>query len=772
MPQHAEIRRTRTLLVWLYVVITAVIIVAGYLSFRSYQQSLQAESGSQLKAIASLKAAEVASWREEQVGDAVELVSNPIFGEYVRRQLESDDDATRALQEWLTSIKESEGYEQALLIDAEGAVHVSAPQSETDLPLALTSRIASAINSDELVAVDFYRDDVTKRIFLATIAPFETEAASGVTAGALVLLTDPTAFLYPYIQEWPGDAKTAETLLVRREGEDVLFLNELKYQKGTALELRIPLTETQTPAVQVALGKEVVMDGSDYRGVSTLAATKLVPDSDWGVVARVDSDEVYAPLKARLGTTIAMVVGVLVTGLLGILYVLRLQATRIYREQYELEAERSWLAAAIDGSLNEVYAFDAETLLITYANHGALENTGYTMDELALMTPSDIKPEYTADSFHAALEPLLSGEKAVLVFETEHLRKDGSQYPVAIRLQLTERGGKRLFLAMVNDITERRATEAELADYREHLELLVTDRTEQLQETNEELAATNEELAATNEELTATNEELESSNEELRTLYQEAAEAASELERLNSELELAGNAKSDFLASMSHELRTPLNSVIGFSDIMLQGLAGELNEEQARQMGMINSSGKHLLSLINDVLDLSKVEAGRMEPEPERFDLSFAVHEALDVVRPQVDERGLALLADGIDEPCEIVSDSRMVRQILLNLLSNAIKFTETGTVSVTVAESDSTVAIAVGDTGPGIAPADLQRIFDAFTQARVRDRRPDGTGLGLAVSAKLAALLGGELAVESAPGEGSTFTFTFPKAWTPESGS
>lgn len=794
MPDHAAIRRTRQLSLVLYFVLAAVLVLAGYLSYSSYANELHAEVSSQLKAVASLKATAVEVWHEEQLGDVTLLSGNASFRRLLDEALSSDAGATRELDDWLSGVRHAGNHGSALIVDAHGAIKLAQPAESATLPPDLLSDISEAVLTGKAAVAEFYRDQ-EDHIYLATIAPVPSESSSE-TVAALVLVSDPADSLYPYIQEWPGDAETAETLLVTKDGSDALFLNELKYQKNTALKLRIPLSKTDVPAVQAALGFEGVMNGVDYKGAAVVAATKGIPGTPWAVVARIDESEVYAPVRARLSLIIGLVAGALVTGLLGMLLVLRLQASRIYREQYEAEAERSWLSGAIDDSLNEVYAFDADTLHFTYVNRGALRNTGYTMDELTGMTPVDIKPEYTNESFRAAMEPILSGDRDLLVFETVHLRKDGTEYPVLVHLQLTTRVGQRLFLAMISDITKRRAAEAELAVHRENLELLVVQRTEQLQDANEELAATNEELAAgneelfaandevaaVNEELAATNEELESSNEELaaaneelassneemQTLYEEAAEASNELERLNRELELAGAAKSDFLASMSHELRTPLNSVIGFSDIMLQGMAGELNEEQHRQMEMINSSGKHLLLLINDVLDLSKVEAGRMEPEPEPFDLCGVVHEALDAVRPQAERSGLALVADGTGVSCDVVSDARMVKQILLNLLSNAIKFTETGAVSVTVVESDSSVAIAVGDTGPGIAANDLKRIFEAFTQVRVHDHRPDGTGLGLTVSSKLAALLGGELSVVSARGDGSTFTFTLPKAWTP----
>lgn len=773
--RHDEVRRTRRLLLWLYAALSVALIVAGYLSYANYESSLKAGVAGQLKGIVNLKTNEISSWRAERIADAEMLRSSPGFAKLVERTVSGPDQpsAREDLLTWFERIRTANGYAQVSLIDATSQRILSSPKASPIIDAALSAEAARVMVSGDVAIADFHRDTAsTGTVHLSVVMPILSADGSGRTIAVVALKTDPSVYLYPYIKQWPGEEKTAETLLVEREGNDCLFLNDLKYQKDAALNLRIPLTQTQVPAVRAALGYEGVVDGTDYRGVGVVAAMKAVPDSPWKVVARVDASEVYAPLKTRSLTTIFLVVGALLVGLLCLLLVLRIQSSRLYKEQWEAEAERSWLAAAIDVSLNEVYVFKADTLGFQYLNQGALANIGFTMAEIGGMTPLDIEPEFSIGLFRAMLVPLESGQRRVIVFETIHRRKDGSEYPVVVRLQLTERSGAKVFLAMANDITERRATEIELEAHREHLELLVAERTEQLQDTNEELAAvneeltsSNEELATVNEELAATNEELESSNEEMQSLYEEAAESARELERLNAELARSDEAKSDFLASMSHELRTPLNSVIGFSDIMRSGLAGELNEEQQRQMEMINSSGKHLLLLINDVLDLSKVEAGRMDVEMGRFDLAAEVLEVVETVRPQADDGALDLLTTGLDHPLRIVSDARMVRQILLNLLSNAIKFTERGSVHVGVAERDGGIEIAVADTGPGIAADDQKRIFDAFTQVRVHDHRPDGTGLGLAVSASLAMLLGGTLTVLSQPGEGSTFTLVIPKA-------
>ena len=215
---------------------------------------------------------------------------------------------------------------------------------------------------------------------------------------------------------------------------------------------------------------------------------------------------------------------------------------------------------------------------------------------------------------------------------------------------------------------------------------------------------------------------------------------------------------------MSHELRTPLNAIIGFSEVLAQGMFGKVNDKQSEYLRDILESGQHLLSLINDILDLSKIEAGRMELELTEFDLSQAIQNALTLVRERALRRGIAL-HHLIDEWVgDIRADERKVKQVLLNLLSNAIKFTpEGGWIDVRAAAANGLVEVSVTDTGIGIAPEDLETVFEEFQQVGTADKKAEGTGLGLALSRKFIELHGGKIWVRSEVGRGSTFTFTLP---------
>lgn len=275
----------------------------------------------------------------------------------------------------------------------------------------------------------------------------------------------------------------------------------------------------------------------------------------------------------------------------------------------------------------------------------------------------------------------------------------------------------RSFGAMVEKIqTEeqgRKLALAELEEYRDHLELVVAERTSELSEANERLK---------------------------------------ELDRL----------KSMFIASMSHELRTPLNSIIGFTGILVKGMAGEINDEQKKQLGMVQDSARHLLALINDVIDISKIEAGKIEAGISTFDLADVIREVGNTVSQAAADQGLLLNID-IPGPIPVTSDERRIKQIIMNLVSNAIKFTDEGRIDVTVRQRGTIAEVTVRDTGIGIAQEDQEYLFRPFVRVIVPGRITEGTGLGLYLSEKLARFLGGNITVESELQKGSVFTFSFP---------
>lgn len=306
--------------------------------------------------------------------------------------------------------------------------------------------------------------------------------------------------------------------------------------------------------------------------------------------------------------------------------------------------------------------------------------------------------------------------------------------------------------------------ETDLRQINAQLEMKVEERTEALTSSNEELMAANEELRALNEQMLAMNETLDEMNHKMTGEIAEKERMSESLAEANQKLKELDRMKSMFIASMSHELRTPLNSIIGFTGITLQEMSGPLNEEQKDNLSRVKRSANHLLALITDVIDISKIESGRIDSYSQTFSLNDLVREAVDTIQTQVEDKGMVM---EVTMPAEVsmFTDRRRLLQCLINLLSNAMKYSESGKISVEVSTLEQTVELAVSDTGIGIAETDLPKLFEPFERVKSHLQvKAGGTGLGLYLTKKLVMeVLKGEIDVRSIQGQGSTFTIRIP---------
>ncbi len=389
---------------------------------------------------------------------------------------------------------------------------------------------------------------------------------------------------------------------------------------------------------------------------------------------------------------------------------------RQVRGQFEVERRFRRLLEAAPDAIIEV---DRKGH-IQLVNRVGEQIFGYDREDLLgqpveLLIPEELRTKHVHHRSQYWNHPLTRPMGTGLALEGR--RKDGSRFPVEISLSPVEAGDTFYVTAVIRDVTERKRVEEQLRAVQERY--------------NRELAAANRELGLRNEEI-----------------------------------ERANRLKSEFLASMSHELRTPLHTVIGFSELLAEELKGPLNADQSRFVGHIHRDSMHLLELINEILDLSKIEAGRLELKLETFDSGAAIEQAVATIRPQCDAKSIRLEAELASE-VPIDADALRFKQILLNLLSNAVKFTPEGrSISVCSRRVGHLLEISVTDTGIGIAPGDHQSIFDKFRQVGQTTKGVrEGTGLGLAITKELVEQHGGEISVESAPAKGSRFTFTIPVA-------
>lgn len=292
------------------------------------------------------------------------------------------------------------------------------------------------------------------------------------------------------------------------------------------------------------------------------------------------------------------------------------------------------------------------------------------------------------------------------------------------------------------EITERKQAEEELRKLKEELEVKVAERTKELQESVQKLNKSQKAMLLMVEDLNQTSKELKKANIKLKGL---------------------DHLKSMFIASMSHELRTPLNSIIGLTGIILQGISGKITEVQKKELMMVKNSANHLLVLINDIIDVSKIEAGKVELVIEELDLSELIKEVSDSFKIAVDEKGLKLSLE-TPERLIIKSDKHRAKQVIINLMSNAVKYMDKGEIEIKAAKKDECVELSVTDTGIGIKKENMKMLFKQFSRIHVAGMtRVEGTGLGLYISKKIADLLGGEIEAKSEFEKGSKFTFTLP---------
>ena len=372
-------------------------------------------------------------------------------------------DARRQLQAWLREISKTYyEYDRISLFDVQGVERLAVPDRPEPLPVHMAKSIATVLAARQVMFLGFYRDAPGLPIQLEVLAPIYDESDTNVPLGVLVLRIDPKIRLYPFIQHWPVPSTTAETLLVRREGNEVVYLNELRFQTNTALNLRIPLSNTNVLAVKAALGQTGIVEGRDYRGEPVIADIRAVPGSSWFLVAREDVSEAFAPLRERLWQMIFML-GVLIFGSgAGVGLVWRQQHIRYYREKAEAQAERARLGAIVESSEDAIIGKNLESIITSW-NAGAEYLYGYSAAEAIGQSITLIIPPERLGELTRFMEKIKRG-KAIKHHETERVRKNGERIQESLTLSpVRDAAGTIVGVsAIARDITERKRAEAAL----------------------------------------------------------------------------------------------------------------------------------------------------------------------------------------------------------------------------------------------------------------------------------------------------------------------
>ncbi len=473
------------------------IIAAGYFYYRSSEQYFRRGAERELLSICELKIAELAHWHRERLGDGHIFSENPAFAALVKRSLTSPADETAQLQlkAWIDNCQATYGYDHWRLLDSQGVTRLSLPEGLPPASASIVQSAAAVLRSSQTSMLDFYRDDFDHRIYLKIEVPIFDDTAGKHPLGVLLLRVDPATFLYPYIQRWPTPSESGETLLVRREGGEVVYLNALRFQSDSALNLRIPLAQTATPAVKAAIGQTGIMQGLDYRGVPVLAAAIPVPGTPWVLVAKVDLAEIDAPLRARMWGTL-LFIGVFLGGA-GAGVGLHIRRQRVAHLRERLAAAEAMGALALRNQTLLQAASDGVHVLddqgrVFEANPAFCRMLGYTREEVLQLSVTDWDVQWSGEEIFSRMREMMAGAE---IFVSRHRRKDGTFIDVEISGVGVTLEGRNYVYASARDITAHKKAVTDLMRSREqqralsvHLQSLrETERTRIAREIHDEL---------------------------------------------------------------------------------------------------------------------------------------------------------------------------------------------------------------------------------------------------------------------------------------------
>ncbi len=802
---------------WLLTV--AIIPLAIFSAIMSWQRAgaIKEREFSKLVAIRDLKVDEVNRWIDERLGDIRTISEDPEIRmlEKVLKETHRDSalekivkNARNLLKRYVQNYAD---YAEIFILDPRsGHIEISTNlesqgEDKSDYPL-----FKVPIKTGNVFIQNIYYSKMLKGPTMAFSIPIRGLSDTHELTGILVTRINLKRSLYALLLNRTGMGETGETLIVN---EDVTAVNELRWYDDAPLALKIPAE----PAILSAEGKTGIIEARDYRGVPVLAAYTYIPRTKWGFVAKQDLSEVYAPIRIMF-RDMAILFALAGAVVYGLAVLLARNMARPMRQMADvsrkIEAgdlsarnrvtgrdEVAFLARAINRmtesleSQSELRQINDEiTQTLVDARDLPEFRTGI-LKKLVAVTQSQMgayfvlnresrifEPFMSLGLNHEALKPFdvttLEGQLGTVV-ETQKITRitDIPKDSVFLFRTFTGTIAPREIISIpivIDGVVSGIVALASIKPYpQEILEIMEQPWAGSFatalsnMQANAETARLANKLTEANQNLQAQAEELQSQSEELRQTSEELQEQNIELEAQGRQVEEANRLKSEFLSNMSHELRTPLNSVMALSRVLMMQTREKLSEEEWHYLEIIERNGKNLLSLINDILDLSKIEAGKMDVTPRDFSVTAAIETLMERLEPVAGEKGIGIHQEVPKDLPHIESDEIRVHQILQNVMGNAVKFTEQGQVKISARFDAASVHIEIADTGIGISKDELPHIFDEFRQVDGTTARTyEGTGLGLAIAYKGARMLGGDLTVKSTPGEGSTFTLTLPIRW------
>ncbi|NQT59705.1 MAG: response regulator [Bacteroidetes bacterium] len=807
------------LTIWFLVLALAPLFIGMLITYDQQKKELEQETYDKLTAIRDLKVQQVNNWLNERVGDLKTVSSSSEFVEIEDSFSKSASEKEQKDLDNYENIRSIMGryvsnyvtYEELFIMNpTTGIIELSSNNESEGQDKSDREYFTLPAKTGELYIGDiYYSIESAENEMIFSIPIFCVEHNSRDIVGIMAMRVDLNNSLYPLLLNKTGLGKTGETLIVNK---DVVVLNELRWYEDAPLHLKL----NAGPTILASQGETGIAKGVDYRGVSMLSAYTYIPKTGWGFVAKQDLAELNAPIDRLIRYSIILLACSMVVVLLivswvskrisGPIVLMSQNAQKIKNgdllvrndiqagNELEILAESinsmadsiesrvsnqeniiTIAAAMVDYTTQQVFSQNLlkELMKTTNANMG----TFYVLNEqrnefehfLSMGVNDELLKPFSAENpegeFWQAVEKREIvhfrniPEDTVFTYRTvagDMLPREIITIPVVVDTTV---------VALISLISIKKFGD----NCHDILQLSWTNINSSYSRllANEKTKALAERMAIVNQQLESQTEELQEQTEELQEQSEELQEQNIELERQRKQGEETNRLKSEFLSNMSHELRTPLNSIMALSRVLIMQAEDKLSEEENNYLKIVERNGKNLLYLINDILDLSKIEAGKIELHPTTSSLQTLLNNIRDSLFPIVQNKGLEFRLNFAEGLQQVVTDEGKLHQVLQNIISNAVKFTEKGFVDVAVSFTSEKISIVVKDTGIGISRQALPHIFEEFRQADgSSSRQYEGTGLGLAIAYKLIKNLSGDIQVVSELGEGTLFTITIPMEW------
>ena len=800
---------------WFLVLAFIPLIATLIITYFQRVQAIEQRTFDKLTAIRDLKVQRLNEWLNEREGDIqaistdmelteIEDVLNNLVNSTEKNRIL--DNCRRILNRYLNNYN---SYHEFHILDPiNGKILISTKEYLEGEDRSNEDYYKVPLQTKKLSIIDIHHSNLLNDLIMSYASPIFND--SGDLIGLLIANIDLKNTLYEQLLERVGLGETGETLIVN---SDVVALNELRWYDKDPLTLQI----TAEPAVQAAKGNTGITETKDYRGEDILAAYTHIPKTQWGFVCKQDLVELRKPIRDmvlnfilifiissigivliafRIGKSISIpivemdnVAKIMKSGDLSVRNYIKSQdelgslATEfnnmadITESRIKIQKGIATISETMIGKAKMqdfAKAVLAELINMTEANMATFYLLNENTDEFEHFTSIGANEE--------ALLPFSANDSEgefgnVLNLQSIHHLKDvgressfkyrsvaGEIYPNEIlSIPIIIDG---IIVSIISLVSLKQFSDESIEILNQSLSILNTSYSNIIASERTRVLA--DHLSRVNQKLEAQSEELQNQAEELQRTSNELQEQNIELEAQRKQVEAANSLKSEFLSNMSHELRTPLNSIMALSRVLISQTKQTLEEEEYGYLEIIERNGKRLLTLINDILDLSKIEAGKMDIKPEVVKLKLLLTTVKENLQTLADKKGLSISLRVSSKNQEIETDESRLHQILTNILSNAIKFTEEGEIKIRATSDEKSFFITIEDTGIGISDEDIENIFDEFRQVDGSSTRAfEGTGLGLAITRKLTAALNGSLHVESTVGVGSKFTLELPITWT-----